>query len=131
MTVEFRASFTKDLETLRDVRLLHRVEKVLRTLERAGSPADVPQLKRLQGHPHFFRIRIGDFRFVLIEVFRSRLAPLIAAVEAGQPHRRNPLTDWLMGICFFTVRGPATPACGKRHDAKNFHKPRRFCSPSH
>ena len=65
MTVEFRASFTKDLETVRDVRLLHRVEKVLRTFERADSPADVPQLKRLQGHPHFFRIRIGHFRLGL------------------------------------------------------------------
>ena len=65
MIVAFRGSFAKDLETIRDVRLLRRVEKVIRALEHANSLAEVPQIKRLHGHLHFFRIRIRDFRLGL------------------------------------------------------------------
>ena len=54
MIVGFRGAFAKDLEAIQDVRLLRRVEKVIRTLERAVLLREVPQLKRLQGHPQFF-----------------------------------------------------------------------------
>ena len=42
MTVGFRASFAKDLETIHDARLLGRVAKVILALERAESLGEVP-----------------------------------------------------------------------------------------
>jgi mRNA interferase RelE/StbE len=65
MTVTFRASFARDLETIRDARLLGRVEKVVRALENASSPAEIPQLKQLRGHTRLYRVRIGDWRMGL------------------------------------------------------------------
>lgn len=65
MTVGFRASFAKDLETIHDVRVLGRVEKVILALERAKSLGEVPQIKRLHGHPQSYRARIGDYRLGL------------------------------------------------------------------
>ena len=54
MTTGFRAAFLKDLEQLTDARLLGRIEKAIHALERASSLGDVPQLKRLRGHPSFY-----------------------------------------------------------------------------
>ena len=65
MTVGFRASFEKDLNAITDARLLGRIEKTIATLEAATSLAGLSQLKRLQGHPTFYRIRIGDYRLGL------------------------------------------------------------------
>ena len=65
MTVTFRASFVRDLEAIRDARLLRRVAKVVQALESAGSPAEIPQLKQLRGHARLYRVRIGDWRMGL------------------------------------------------------------------
>ena len=65
MIVGFRGAFAKDRERIQDARLLRRVEKVIRALERTESLDGVPQLKRLQGYPQFFRVRIGDYRLSL------------------------------------------------------------------
>jgi mRNA interferase RelE/StbE len=65
MRVGFRAAFLKDLDAIQDQRMLQRLERVIRTLERAASLPEVPQVKRLRGHPDSYRIRIGDFRLGL------------------------------------------------------------------
>ena len=65
MTVEFRASFEKDVQAITDARLLGRIEKTIAILEAASSLVDLPQLKRLQGYSTFYRIRIGDYRLGL------------------------------------------------------------------
>jgi mRNA interferase RelE/StbE len=44
---------------------LRRVEKIVQALESAGSPAEIPQLKHLQGHARLYRVRIGDWRLGL------------------------------------------------------------------
>jgi mRNA interferase RelE/StbE len=60
--VEFSRTFAKDLEAILDIKSLIRFEAAIAEVERAGSLSEVRNLKRLKGHPGFFRIRVAHFR---------------------------------------------------------------------
>lgn len=64
MKVQFRQTFAKDLEHIRDKRLLERIKEVVQSVERAESLEEIPHLKKLQGGS-YFRIRVGDYRLGL------------------------------------------------------------------
>jgi mRNA interferase RelE/StbE len=63
---EFRTSFTKDLEAIKDKGLLKRVKEAIETIENAGSLVDLPGLKKLKGRKNYFRQRVGDYRLGLV-----------------------------------------------------------------
>lgn len=65
MKVEFKGSFSKDLDALTDAKLGQRVQQVILKLETAPSLTGFPQLESLKGHAGHFRIRIGNFRLGL------------------------------------------------------------------
>ncbi|HSK79027.1 MAG TPA: type II toxin-antitoxin system RelE/ParE family toxin [Thermoanaerobaculia bacterium] len=65
MRVQFRQIFARDLEHIRDKRLLERIRGVVELVERAESLEEVPHLKKLQGGS-YFRIRVGDYRLGLV-----------------------------------------------------------------
>jgi mRNA interferase RelE/StbE len=60
--IEFSRTFAKDLEAILDIKSLTRFEAVIAEVERAESLSGVRNLRRLKGHPGFFRIRVGHFR---------------------------------------------------------------------
>jgi mRNA interferase RelE/StbE len=60
--VEFRESFAKDLNGVKDRSLLRRAKEVIEAVEGANSLADVSNLKKLKGGGNYFRIRVGDYR---------------------------------------------------------------------
>jgi mRNA interferase RelE/StbE len=60
--VEFRNSFAKDLKSIRDKALLERLRETIEETERAQSPSEVPNLKKLKGRGDYYRIRIGEYR---------------------------------------------------------------------
>ncbi len=62
MRTEFRESFAKDLRKISDRSVLKKVERLIKQVEAAESPSDIPHLKKLAGNENFYRIRIGDFR---------------------------------------------------------------------
>lgn len=62
MKVEFRRSFAEDLKDIKDKALLNRVKKIIETVEKADTLAEVHGLKKLRGSDNYFRIRIGDYR---------------------------------------------------------------------
>ena len=62
MKVEFRESFAKDLKSVKDKGLLNRVKEMIEAVEKANTPADVPNLKKLRGGGNYFRLRVGDYR---------------------------------------------------------------------
>ena len=66
MRVEFRRSFVKDLERVRDRRLKERVRRVIERLEAAETLQEVEGVKRLRGGEGYYRIRIGDHRLGLV-----------------------------------------------------------------
>lgn len=62
MNVEFDRSFEKAVRKLKDTAIKARLSRVITTMERADSLADIPNLKKLTGFNSYYRIRIGDYR---------------------------------------------------------------------
>lgn len=65
MRVEFKQSFIKDLERLRDRWLRERVGETIEQLEGAASLQEIEGVKKLRGGEGYYRIRIGDYRLGL------------------------------------------------------------------
>jgi mRNA interferase RelE/StbE len=63
--IEFKKSFSKDLDAMSDAKLSRRVQDVLLRLETTPTLANFPHLESLSGHPGHFRIRIGSHRLGL------------------------------------------------------------------
>ena len=62
MKIGFRDSFAKDLKGVRDKGLLKRVAELIEVIEKSGSLATIPNLKKLKGGGNYFRLRFGDYR---------------------------------------------------------------------
>ena len=62
MEVCFESSFERDLEKIRDRRLLKRVKETIYEVKKAGNLGEVRNLSKLIGYKSFYRIRIGDYR---------------------------------------------------------------------
>jgi len=62
MNIEFRKTFEKDLNNIRDEALLKKVKAVIQEVENAENLADISNIKKLQADGNYYRIRIGDYR---------------------------------------------------------------------
>lgn len=65
MTVEFRASFVRDLKTIRDLDLLARIRAAVEAVEQADRLQEIPNLIKMQGGGLYYRMRVGDYRIGL------------------------------------------------------------------
>ncbi|MGZ8847071.1 MAG: type II toxin-antitoxin system RelE family toxin [Pyrinomonadaceae bacterium] len=65
MKVAYKQSFLRDLQSVRDKRLLARIKEMIEGIEAAPSIHDIPNLKPLRGVKNYFRLRIGDYRLGL------------------------------------------------------------------
>jgi mRNA interferase RelE/StbE len=61
----FRQSFTRDLNRVRDKKLLQQVRKNIEAVESADSLSALPNLKKLKGAKSYFRLKLGDYRLGL------------------------------------------------------------------
>ena len=57
MQVEFRKTFKQDLKNLKDGKVLNRIQKVVQEVELANALLEIRNIKLLQGHEGFYRIR--------------------------------------------------------------------------
>lgn len=62
MQVEFLSSFSKDLDKIKSKKLKESVKSIITKFENTESLAEIPNVKRLAGHKHAYRIRLGDYR---------------------------------------------------------------------
>ena len=65
MTLEFRASFTRDLRGIRDRAILRRVRETIAEVETAANILEIRNLKKLRTAGRYYRIRLGDYRLGL------------------------------------------------------------------
>ena len=66
MKTAFKASFVRDLKSLRSKRVLDAVAKLIEALEEADTLKAIPNVKKLQGKDNFYRVRLGEHRVGLI-----------------------------------------------------------------
>ncbi|NTW69375.1 MAG: type II toxin-antitoxin system RelE/ParE family toxin [Chlorobiaceae bacterium] len=62
MKVVFEHGFAKELQKLRDNRLLAKIREIILECKEADSLTEIRNLKKLQGYDTFYRIRVGDYR---------------------------------------------------------------------
>jgi mRNA interferase RelE/StbE len=62
MKVEFLRSFERDLRGLNDPAMKRRLLKLIDDLERSDTLEGLGNVKRLVGHRHAYRIRLGNYR---------------------------------------------------------------------
>lgn len=65
MTIQFRASFSRDLKTIRDAGLSVRIQNAIASVQQSATLRDVPNLIKLQGGGDYYRLRVGDYRLGL------------------------------------------------------------------
>jgi mRNA interferase RelE/StbE len=65
--IEFRKSFQKDLEKIRDSDLLAKIKTMLEEVENAEVLLDVNNTKKLKADGNYYRIRVGNYRIGLTE----------------------------------------------------------------
>ena len=58
MKVSFSKTFSKDLRKFRDPQVLERVKNIVETIENLDNVRDIDNLKKLQGHEIYYRIRL-------------------------------------------------------------------------
>lgn len=62
MKVQFKKSFLKELQKLRNKNLKSSIASCIVQVESAETIAQVKNIKKLSGYDDYYRIRIGDYR---------------------------------------------------------------------
>jgi mRNA interferase RelE/StbE len=62
----FRASFAKDLRSIKSKEILSRIKEVIGQVEKAQSLQEVTNIKKLKGGRNYYRIRVGEYRIGLV-----------------------------------------------------------------
>ncbi len=88
MNIRFEASFAKDLRRLRDTHLKRRLRNTIDTIKSADDLATIPNLRKLQGHSTYYRIRVGDYR-IGIE-YSDEIVTLVRILHRKDIYRRFP-----------------------------------------
>jgi mRNA interferase RelE/StbE len=65
---EFKDSFLKDIRSIKDKKLLSRVEQFILAVESVDNLSQIPNLKKLKGQKNkvYYRSRIGNYRVGLV-----------------------------------------------------------------
>ncbi len=83
MKVEFDKSFLKSLNKIKDVKILHRIEKVIVECESAPQISEINNVKKLQGYSDYFRIKLGSYRIGFQMISKLEIRFIIVV------HRKN------------------------------------------
>lgn len=65
MKVEFKHSFLKSIEKLRDLKLKEDILKVIEEVESSLTLNEIKNLKNLKGYTTYYIIRVGNYRIGL------------------------------------------------------------------
>ncbi len=62
MKILFDKAFYKSLSKLKNPVVSNQLEEVIEIVQSSQSIREIPQIKKLQGFSHYYRIRLGDYR---------------------------------------------------------------------
>lgn len=66
MKVLFRASFAKDLRSIKSKETLSRIKEAVEQVEKSQSLKEITNVQKLKGGRNYYRIRVGEYRIGLI-----------------------------------------------------------------
>lgn len=62
MKLRVDKSFNRDVDKIGDKKVLQRLQAVISEMEGANKISDIPNIKKMEGHGSFYRVKIGDYR---------------------------------------------------------------------
>ena len=66
MNVMFKGSFARDLKGIKDQSIKREIKILIESIERAQSLQELPNVKKLKGNDHHYRVKLGDYRIGLL-----------------------------------------------------------------
>ncbi len=68
MNIQFRASFIRDIEEIKNRGVAVKIKKVVEDLEKAPQIKDISNLEKLKTGEGYYRIKTGDYRIGILIV---------------------------------------------------------------
>jgi len=65
LKIEFKSSFIRDLEHIKDNTIRDRARKIIESAQKAQVLQEIGNIKKLKHGDHYYRIRIKDYRIGL------------------------------------------------------------------
>lgn len=62
MKFRIERSFDRDIDGIKDKKLLRKLQAFISTIENADTIQEIPHLKKIEGYKSYYRMRIGDHR---------------------------------------------------------------------
>lgn len=62
MELEFRDSFLKDINRIKDAAIKRKIAAVILETKSAAALLAIKKVKKMEGNDEYYRIRIGDYR---------------------------------------------------------------------
>ena len=88
MKVEYRQSFTKDIQKLGDASIRKRVQLTIDAVKSAANLESIAGVKKIQGHTGCYRIRIADYRIGLF--VDSEVVTFVRCLHRKEIYRHFP-----------------------------------------
>jgi len=86
--VEYRESFLKDIQKVKDPSLLPRIREAIAGAESSATIKTIPGNKKLKGGSKYFRLRIGDYRIGIVQ--ESKVVVFVRVLHRREIYRYFP-----------------------------------------
>ena len=68
MIVKVEKSFARDVNKIRDKKILQKIRNLISIVENSKSVYEIPHIKKIKGYNSFYRIKVGEYRLGLEEI---------------------------------------------------------------
>jgi mRNA interferase RelE/StbE len=82
-------SFDRDVDRIRDRKLLKKLRAFISTIKNVDTIREIPHVKKIEGYESFYRIQIGDYRLGM-EAFSNREVVLLRFLHRKDIYRYFP-----------------------------------------
>ena len=89
MILRIENSFDRDVDRIRDRKLLKQLRAFISTIKNVDTIREIPHVKKIEGYESFYRIQIGDYRLGM-EAFSNREVVLLRFLHRKDIYRYFP-----------------------------------------
>lgn len=89
MILRIEKSFDRDVDRIRDRKLLKKLRAFISTIKNVDTIREIPHVKKIEGYESFYRIQIGDYRLGM-EAFSNREVVLLRFLHRKDIYRYFP-----------------------------------------
>ena len=76
MRFRIEKSFDRDVDRIKDKKLLRRLRTFILTIENVDTIGEIPHIRKIEGYESYYRIKIGDYRLGMESVSNREVALL-------------------------------------------------------